>query len=158
MLGTVLVWLVQVASTLYSGAVIAFAILLAVYPAGTGRPRKEVARVYRSVGPVTGLAMGAWVFGMVAGRFWETGEFTFAWDTPAAQLDIATWITFLALWFSSFRLEIWTMHDLRMSVDDDTGEIKDQAMFDAAFVATRTHIAVNAGLVVLWQTLRVLGA
>lgn len=153
MLAVALAALTRVASVVYGGTVVTFAILLIVQPRATGRPIAEIARVWRSAGPILGISMGLWVLGLVGGRYAAEGHVAWAWDTPAAQLDLLTWLVFALLWFSSFVLEIWTMDRLRSGYDDSTGTVKDPAAFSAGFSATQRHLAMNAILVVVWQVL-----
>lgn len=149
--------LVDLGSSVYAGLVVGFAILLAVQPAVTGRPRSEVARVWRSAGPIVGLSMGAWVAGLIGERFVTTGTFAFGWADARAQLDLATWLVFGVLWVSSFVNEIWTMDPLRAAADAD-GRPTDVAAFDRGYVATVRHLGFNAVLVVVWHLMRVVAA
>jgi hypothetical protein len=144
-------------STIYGGTVVAFALLLAIYPRATDRPASEVARVYRSAGPILGLSMGGWVLGLIAGRYLTTGTLSWAWSTPVERLDLATWLSFAVLWVSSFVLEIWTMEPLRAAVGAD-GTITDPPRFHDCYRATSRHLGANAGLVVLWTVLGSLAA
>lgn len=145
--------LLDLGASVYAGLVVGFAILLAVQPRLAGRPRAEIARVWRSAGPVVGLSMGGWVAGLVVDRFVTTGTFAFGWGDAAARLDLATWLVFGVLWVSSFICEIWTMDPLRTTVDAD-GIVADAAGFDRGYDATVRHVGVNAALVVAWHVLR----
>jgi hypothetical protein len=142
--------LLAVSATIYGGTVVSFAALFAVFPRATGRPRAWLARVYRSTGPILGLSMGGQVLGLIAGRFAEQGHLVFL-----GPLDVATWLVFAGLWFSSFVLEIWTMDRLRSAVDE-RDEPRDISAFEAGFANTGAHLAVNATLVIAWQVLRAL--
>ena len=145
--------LLDLGASVYAGLVVGFALLLALQPRLAGRPASEVARVWRSAGPIVGLSMGGWVAGLVVDRFVTTGTFAFGWADASARLDLATWSVFGALWVSSFVCEIWTMDPLRTALDPD-GNVADPAAFDAGYRATVRHVAVNAGLVVAWHVLR----
>lgn len=149
----VLDWLTTLSSTVYGGVVLAFAVLLAVYPRTTGRPAAEIARVWRSCGPLLGLAMGALVLGLLGSRYLADGELAWGFDTAAARRDLAVWLVFAALWASSFVLEIWTMEPLRSAYDDRAGVVTDDARFHAGYRATSRHLALNALLFVVWMTL-----
>lgn len=145
-------WLTLLASIVYGAAVIGFAVLLAVYPRASGRPRAEIARAFRAAGPVIGLSMGAWVLGMLASRYLATGTVTWGWSTAEARLDLATWGVFGLLWLSSFVLEIWTMEPLRTAVDADD-RVTDEAAFADGYRRTGAHLALNAALVLAWAAL-----
>ena len=144
--------LTQLASTLYGGTLCAFALLIALYPRSTGRPREEVARVYRSVGPILGLAMGCWVFGLLASRYLAHGAFSWSWDTPEGARDMTIWIVFGILWFSSFVLEIWTAEPFR-SCTNASNEVTDLGGFNKGYGRVSLHILVNAALVIAWQSM-----
>lgn len=145
---TLLRALLAVSATIYGGTVVTFAILFLVFPRATGRPAHWLARVWRSAGPILGLSMGAQVLASIAGRWLDQGRLVLL-----GPLDAATWGVFVALWFSSFVLEIWTMDRLRSAVGPDD-EPRDVPAFEAGFANTRVHLAVNALLVVAWNVLR----
>jgi hypothetical protein len=144
---TLLHVLLAVCATIYGGTVVSFAVLFVVFPAATGCPEAWLARVYRSVGPILGLSMGGWVLAQIAGRYAEFGRLQLH-----STLDAVAAGVFVALWFSSFVLEIWTMDRLRSAVAED-GTPTDLPSFTAGMAATRAHLAVNAGLVVAWHVI-----
>jgi hypothetical protein len=146
-------WLIWLTSTVYGGTVVTFAVLFPLYPRLAGRPRVELTRVYRAAGPVLGLSLGGWVLGLVGGRFVETGTIGWAWDTPAAQLDLGVWLVFAVLWFSNLVLEIWTIDPLRAAVDDATLTVTDPEAFQTGYRRGGGHLALQAALVVFWGLL-----
>lgn len=150
-------WLTHLASTLYGGASISFALLLGIYPRGTGRPRAEVARVYRAAGPILGISMGVWVFAMLGARWFEHGAFRWDWDTLGARLDLATWLVFATLWLSSLVLEIWTLEPFRTALDPKTNEVTKPEVFERGYRTVTRHITLNAVIFAVWQALWVLG-
>lgn len=150
MLAQILDSLTILASSVYGGTVITFALLLALYPRLSGRSPLQVAMVWRAVGPVLGISMGLWVLGLLAGRYVEVGHMSWGWSTPEAVQDLIHWLVFGVLWLSSFVLEIWTNEPLRTAVSKDTGQITDQAHFDGGYARVRLHLGFNALLVATW--------
>jgi hypothetical protein len=145
-------WLTAIASTVYGGTVLCFALLMALYPRLAKRPRNEIARVFRGVGPILGLSMGVWILGLLTTRYLDTGQISWAWSTSTQQIDLIMWITFAILWCSSFILEIWTLEPLRTSLGPDNLKTDPEA-FDAGYARTTWHLSVNAILVVVWHGL-----
>ncbi|MEC7947740.1 MAG: hypothetical protein VX265_09250, partial [Myxococcota bacterium] len=106
---------------LYGGPLIAFAVVISLSSRIPGLSPWAAVRTFRAWGPGLGLSLGAAVAGGLAAHWLAHGSFTWAWDTPRAQVELAAWLAFFAVWVSNIRLEVWTLHSLR-ALDAD-GEV-----------------------------------
>lgn len=111
---------------LYAGPMVAFTVLILL---STRLPRlspREIVRTYRAWGAGFGLAMGAWVLGLLSGHYLEQGAFRWGTTTTAEQLVLARHLVFLALWILNLRLEVWALEPLR-KLDGEPGIAQDAA-------------------------------
>ncbi len=105
----------------YGGAVVLFAVLLAI-PARRSRIGKhQLLTAYQAWGPFQGLAMGALIAGGI-------GVHLFAWGLHwppegAAPGLVAKYSVFFLLWVSSFHLEIWTLEPIRRNAPEPASHV-----------------------------------
>ena len=131
---------------LYGGPMVAFTVVIALAGRVPGIDQVSAVRAYRTWGPGFGLALGATIFGGLAARWLEQGGFSWAWDTPAAQVDLGLSLAFLVLWVSNIKLEIWTLQPLR-TLDDPTAGVVDGDAYTHATASLVRHMVVHAALV-----------
>ena len=143
---------------LYMGPMLAFtAILFGVRVAPYVRTEDAV-RVYRAWGPGFGFSLGAWVLGMLATRYLETGAFTWPLGSTAQILDTAGWLAFFLLWANNCRLEVWTLDPVRKLDKTDEGVV-DRPAYEAAVRRLMGVMGLQSGLLVLsWVLWRVAAA
>lgn len=142
---------------LYGGPLVAFTIIVSLSARIPGLTPWAAVRTYRAWGPALGLSLGATVFGALAAHHLQHGAFVWTWDTPAAQVELAAWLTFLVMWASNIKLEIWTLQPLR-SLDPEGG-ISDEAAYRAATRPLARHMGVHAALVLaVFLLVRLAGA
>ena len=60
-------------------------------------------------------------------------------------MEALAWLSFLGLWVSNIRLEIWTLDPLRLL---DTGGITDEVAYAAAAKVLTRHLVFHGALVV----------
>jgi len=126
---------------LYAGPMVMWAFLM--HASGTlhHQPQRRIVRVFRCWGPGFGLAMGATVLGALSSRWLQEGGFQWS----AGTLDAYAWLTFLMLWISNIKLEIWTLDPLRKL--DDGNQIADEAAYSRACSALTRHLSVQTVLI-----------
>ena len=131
---------------LYGGPLVALAIIVSLSGRIPGLTPWGAVRTYRAWGPGLGLSLGATVFGALAAHYLQHGAFVWRWDTLGAQVELAGWLTFLVMWASNIKLEIWTLQPLR-SLDPD-GQVSDEAAYRAATSRLARHMVLHATLIV----------
>lgn len=138
---SVLQW---VGACAYGGSLLAFAILILVRETVAGPDTERVVRIFQAWGPGLGLSMAALVYSSV-GLYWLQHDFSFSWplDTLPQQLTLASHLTFLALWASSFHLEIWTLDPVRKL---DAAGLSDRQGYEAAVRTVNIQMWVNVSL------------
>ena len=105
----------------YGGAVVLFAVLLAI-PARRSRVGKHQAlNAYQVWGPFQGLAMGALIAGGIGLHLSTWG---LHWP-PAGTAPglLAKYGFFFLLWLSSFHLEIWTLEPIRRNAPEPASHV-----------------------------------
>lgn len=128
----------------YGGPLLAFAFLLVFRAQVVALDTAGLVRAFRSWGPGLGLSLGLCVLCALTAHALQHGGFAWSLDRP---LEAVAWLSFLALWVSNIRLEIWTLDPLRLL--DKDGTITDETAYaDAAESLTR-HLAGHGCLVVL---------
>jgi len=100
--------------------------------------------------------MGALFFSGALLHALTRGGFIWPMQTTADALKAAADVTFLALWFSSFHLEIWTLDPCRKL--DSGGEISDREAYEAAADKVTTQAWVNVTLFALVGVLSVVAS
>jgi len=136
---------------MYGGPIIAFTILIATARFHQTVSLPDVIRTYRRFGVGLGLSLGATIFGMLVAYYLEHGAFRWGWQTPTEQVTLAAWLTFLVMWISNIRLEIWTLDPLRML--DVEGIITNETEYRASARVLLSHLFVHSGLIVLAMVL-----
>jgi hypothetical protein len=121
---------------LYAGPMVAFTVLVRMSSRIPHLAPWDVVRVYRSWGPGLGLSLGACVFGALVAKWLTDGAFSWPFD-DAHRLSSIGWLTFLAMWISNIKLEIWTLE-----------QIADEAAFRAALGPLSRHMIVHSALIV----------
>ncbi len=134
------------ATTLYGGSLMAFALLLAARSRVADGQPQHVVRVWRAWGPGLGLSMGALILFGVSGYWLDHGAFVWPLDTTPQVLTAVAHGLFLVLWASSFHLEIWTLDPTR-KLDVD-GQITDPAAYEACTGRVTRQAWLNAALFV----------
>lgn len=137
----------------YGGSLIAFAILLAMRHRLAPLTSENVVRTWRAWGVGLGLSMGTLIFTGLAMHYLSVGAFTWSTDDLSSQLRLAADLVFLALWLSSFQLEIWTMEPTR-KLDKD-GVITDPTAYEACVRRVSLQASVNAALFIVVGALSV---
>lgn len=130
------------ASTVYGGALVGFAILLNARKLVVDGGAEHVVRVWRAWGPGQGLSLGLLILTGAVGYYLETGGFSWPTDTLEQQLTAGAHATFLVLWASSFHAEIWTLEPCRKL--DQGGVISDRAAYEATASKVAKQVAFNA--------------
>jgi hypothetical protein len=130
---------------LYAGPMVAFTVLVRMSSRIPHLAPWDVVRVYRSWGPGLGLSLGACVFGALVAKWLTDGAFSWPFD-DAHRLSSIGWLTFLAMWISNIKLEIWTLEPTRKL--DKNGQIADEAAFRAALGPLSRHMIVHSALIV----------
>jgi len=115
---------------LYAGPFVAFTVLVALSQRLPALKPWDVVRTFRAWGAGLGLAMGAWVLGLLARHYLVTGGFSWGWINLWQGFTLAAHLVFLALWIWNVRVEVWSLEPLRRL--DDKGEIADPAAYTAA--------------------------
>lgn len=131
---------------LYGGPLVAFTILITL--AGTMPHMKQwdLVRSYRAWGPGLGISLGISIFGMLAGYWLENGAFSWGWESIEDQQVLLAWLTFLVMWASNLKLEVWTLEPLR-KLDID-GVVSDEAAYAAGTARLLRHMWFHAALIV----------
>jgi len=137
----------------YGGSLIAFALMM-LSARLLGAPDLRLAvRAWQAWGPGLGLSMGLLIFSGLGLYYLQMGAFTWPMETAAQKLTAAKHGIFLALWASSFQLEIWTMEPLRKA--DREG---DEATWAACAPRVSNQALVHAALFVAVGVLGVMAA
>lgn len=136
---------------LYAGPMVAFAVLIGRSAHLPALQPWDVVRTFRAWGAGLGLAMGAWVTGLLARHWLQRGAFTWAWDSPEEQLLLASHLVFLAAWIWNVRVEVWSLEPLRQL--DRGGAVADPVAYGAATRALARDLAIQATLVLTYAAL-----
>ena len=137
--------LALVGETVYAGSVVAFAVLM-LFRARLG-PSERVVRVFQAWATGQGLAMGALILGNAGLYYLRRGAFEWSFDTPAAVATAVQHGLFVALWVSSFHLEIWTLDPCRLLDKDDA--VSDRAAYEKAAGRVTLQLVLNVALLAL---------
>lgn len=132
---------------LYGGPLVAAAFVVGLVDRVPGLTPWAAVRTVRAWGPGLGLSLGATIFGALAAHWLQHGAFVWAWGTAAEQVALAGWITFLVMWVSNLRLEVWTLEPLRKLDPPATG-VRDEAAYRTALRPYQVHLVVHALLIV----------
>lgn len=143
-------------ATIYGGSLIAFSLLLAMRSLIVGEQSEGVMRVFKAWGPGLGLSMGALILGGAVMHFRTHGAFVWPTGTLAHQLILAQHLVFLALWASSFHLEIWTLDPVR-KLEGPSG-IQDRANYERACASATRQALLNATLFLICGSLGIFAA
>lgn len=148
-------WLAQalhdVGMLLYAGPMVAFAVLIGRSTRLPALQPWDVVRTFRAWGAGLGLAMGAWVTGLLARHWLQRGAFTWALDTPADQLLLASHVVFFVAWVWNVRVEVWSLEPLRQL--DRGGAVSDPAAYSTAARKLARDLALQAALVLAYAAL-----
>ena len=120
-LQTVCLFLHTLGLAVYGGAVVLFAVLLAI-PARRSRIGKhQLLTAYQAWGPFQGLAMGALIAGGIGVHL---SSFGLHWPPEGAAPGlVAKYGFFFLLWVSSFHLEIWTLEPIRRNAPEPASHV-----------------------------------
>lgn len=129
-------------TTVYGGALVAFAILLNARRLIADGHAEHVIRVWRAWGPGQGITLGALILIAAVRYYLEMGGFSWPLESLGQQLTAAAHATFLVLWASSFHAEIWTLEPCRKH--DKDGVIDDRAAYEACASKVARQVAFNA--------------
>ena len=132
---------------LYGGPMVAFAILVAASGRIPHMQPWDIVRTYRSWGAGFGLSLGACVLGGLIRYYLMHHAFTWDMDTPEHTGVLLTFTTFLLIWISNIKLEIWTLEPLRKL--DQNGLVSDTDAYRAATARLSRHMALHALLVLV---------
>jgi len=100
----------------YGGAVVLFAVLLAIPARRSKIGKQKLLKAFQAWGPLQGLAMGALIAGGIGLHLSTWG---LHWPPPnAAGGLLAKYGCFFLLWLSSFHLEIWTLEPIRQDAPE----------------------------------------
>jgi len=136
---------------LYAGPFVAFTVLIAL---GRHLPHMQpwdVVRTYRAWGAGLGLAMGAWVLGLLARHYLVSGGFTWGWLNLWQGFTLASHLVFLALWIWNVRVEVWSLEPLRRL--DEKGQIADPVAYAAATGRLVRDMAFQSALLIAYIVL-----
>ncbi len=100
-------------------------------------------RLIRSLGPLLGIALGLCIFGFLFGVWLDHGGF----DWPETQKGSATLITFLVMWVSNIKLEIWTLEPLRKLDPNPPEKPEDINAYRIAVKRFTTHLVLHTSAV-----------
>jgi len=132
----------------YGGGICVFALMALLSERFGGLPTAHVLRTFRGVGPGLGLALGATVFGALTAHLGATGSFSWSLDSATGGMPgLLAWVSFLGLWASNIKLEVWTLEPLRKLDPEGAGVAGDAAALDQATRTVVRHLSVQAGLV-----------
>ena len=93
--------------------------------------------------------MGLCILGAAGGIWLDHGAF----DWPGEdQARSATLITFLVLWVSNIKLEIWTLEPLRQLDSDMPASPPDAEAFSSAVKSYLAHLTVHSILIIAVAT------
>ncbi len=132
---------------LYGGPLVAAAFVVGLVDRVPGLSPWGAVRAVRAWGPGLGLSLGACILGALSAHWLRHGAFVWTWGSPVEQVGLAAWITFLVLWLSNLKLEVWTLEPLRKLDPPATG-VADEAAYRAALRAYQRHLWVHAALIV----------
>ena len=136
--------------TVYSGSVIAFALLLQVARRSEKVDFDGALKVFRAWGVGFGLSLGLLIFTGLFLRWAEMGGFTWSMESPEEAAFLYKTVLFVVLWVSNFHLEIWTLEGVRRAqgkgasaeeLDGPGGRVANQLSFNALLVVAIGMIA-----------------
>ncbi len=128
----------------YGGPLLCFALIMPFSKKLGGLSPWHVDRVYRAMGPISGLGFGAAILGGILVFYLQNGSFTWAWGSAEQGLLFAKHMLFLALWVSYTVLEVWTLEPLRRL--DDAEAPSDPTAYMSARSRVVRHVQLNAVL------------
>ncbi len=129
---------------LYGGPLIAFTILITSTRYTHAAPWNFI-RSYQAWGVGLGLSLGLSIFGMLTAYWLEHGAFVWGWQTAEQQQTLALWLTFLVMWVSNIKLEVWTLEPLRKL--DQGGTITDEAAYLKQTGRLLRHMWLHSALI-----------
>ena len=100
-------------------------------------------RRIRGLGPLLGIALGICIFGFLFGVWLDHGGF----DWPETYKGSATLITFMVMWVSNIKLEIWTLEPLRKLDPNPSKQPADMNAYLSAVKRYRTHLVLHSSAV-----------
>ena len=121
--------------TIYSGLILAFAILILFKKAH----RTEVLNWFKDFGVILGLSLGGTILPSIVLK-WQSAQHFYP-ETYNEKMGI---IVGFAMWVSNIILEIWTLDPLRKR---DLGLLDDSALIDKAEAKSKRHLVFHAILV-----------
>lgn len=136
---------------LYAGPMLAFAVLIGLSGRLPRMQRWDVVRTYRAWGAGFGLALGAWVLGLLSGHWAQHGAFRWPTGSLGEQLVLARFLVFFALWAHNVRVEVWTLEPLRR-LDSDAG-VQDPVAYAAATDRLARALALQGALLLAYVVL-----
>lgn len=136
---------------LYAGPFLAFTILFAVRGRLQGLEAWHLGRLWRAWGAGLGLAMGAWVLGLLMRHYLVVGSFTWGWSTVWEGMTLAAHLVFFALWVWNVRVEVWSLEPLR-KLDPKEG-VKDPQAYQAATGRLHRDMIVQGVLLLTYVVL-----
>jgi hypothetical protein len=81
-----------------------------------GGPKRAAAmRRHQRIGPMLGIALGLWIFGLLWQHHRAVGSFS--WDGEGVWPNTA-WVAFIAMWVAHIHVEIWGFEPLRRAGTD----------------------------------------
>lgn len=142
----------ELAVTMHAGAIIAFALLVALRGLAPHVRDEHVIRSFRSYGAGIGLSLGA-VMGTEIWRHVTTvnpgealpGALGLDFSTAALACWSARALCLFAYWVSYIVLEVWTLEDCRRL--DKDGVVADVAAYAEATSRVSRHLGINALLI-----------
>lgn len=139
----------------YGGPLLLFAVLMPVAAhVAAGDPR-QVDRVYRLAGPISGLGLGVLILGGLTRLYLRNGGFTWPHATAADRWMLAKHGVFFVLWVNYTILEVWTLEPLRRL--DGSTSTDDEMAYGVARRKVSTHLVFNAALLLVVLVLGLLG-
>jgi hypothetical protein len=101
-------------------------------------------RIIRSLGPILGVALGMSIFGTLWGVWMDHG--TFEW--PDTHKGSAALVTFLVMWVSNIKLEIWTLEPLRKLDSNIPEDPPNMSAFIDGVQQYRTHLVLHCSAII----------
>ena len=152
-----------IAGAAYCGGLAVWAALVNGRRLLTHVPTEMVIRVYRGWGAAQGLALGLWIFAILArypiqanpGRAFPE-SYALVWGGLVDRLTVIRAVCFGAMWVSYLLLEVWTLEPCRQL--DQGGQVTDRARYEAAAGRVGRHLLLNALLAAAVVGLGALGA
>lgn len=152
-------WLAQalhdLGMLLYAGPMVAFTVLISWVGRLPHLQPWDVVRTFRAWGAGLGLAMGAWVTGLLARHWLERGAFTWGLQTPEDRILLAGHLVFLLAWIWNVRVEVWSLEPLRQL--DRQGRIDDPQAYHLATRSLARDMLLQSALLLAYTLLQAAG-